>query len=156
MKRALVSLAVMGLAGVALGVCDPTDYDRPYGHYRDFSQPLGYGQPPPPPPPDYPPPPGYGPPPPHAAPLTPGQVAHMNDPAWCKAHPQRCAHLHSLAEGQQPPQGYGPPPQGYGPPPQNGYGPPPPQYGGAPQGYNLPPPNNGEANGPPQQMQQPQ
>lgn len=79
---------------------------------------------------------GYGP------GLTPRQAAKMNDPAWCNYHPQHCAALQARA-------GYGPPPPGYGPPPP-GYN------GGPPPGnYGPPPPQNGAANAPPQQMQQP-
>lgn len=168
MKRTLVSLAVLGVAGIMLGACayDPY-YDGPYDGY--YGPPRGaYG---PPPPANYPPP-GYDQPPAQGyAPqqLSARHVARMNDPNWCNAHPQRCAYFHSIADGQ--PQGYGPPPgyngqdqgppPGYndreqGPPPQ-GYGPPPgyEQQNGPPPNYG-PPPGGDEANGPPQQMQQPQ
>jgi hypothetical protein len=111
MKRVFVSLSLVGAAAIFLSGCA---YD-PY-----WNDPY-YG-------------PGYG-------PLSPRQIAKMNDPAWCNYHPQHCAALHARA-------GYGPPP-----PPPPGYGPPPPGYNGPPPGYNGPPPQG--ANAPPQQMQPP-
>jgi hypothetical protein len=152
MKRVIVSLALVAFA-LSLSACayDPYYYDRPYG-YREY---------PPPPPPGYgPPPPGYagpgpqqpnGPPPGYdgpdqqgpQAPLTQRQIAKMNDPTWCNAHPNRCAALRARAGGQ-PDQGYnGPPPGANGAapgqprqlqnaPPPGGYGAQPPQQGGPP------------------------
>jgi hypothetical protein len=132
MKRVFGSLMLAGAAAMLLSGCA---YD-PY-----WDGPDGYG-------------PG----------LTPRQAARLNDPQWCNSHPQRCQQLQARAGGYgAPPPGYGPPPPGYGPPqgsndgpPPGNYGPPPGnQYGPPPGNYGPPPPQNGQANAPPQQMQQP-
>jgi len=150
MKRVFAGLALAGLAA-SLGAC----VYYPHGPYGP-----GYGPPPPadggpPPGADYGPPPGGqgGPPPgygqegppqgdeesgPQGAemrPLTQQQIAKINDPTWCNAHPRHCQKLRSQYAAEHGGQG-GPPPQGAYGPPQGG------QYQGAPQGgqYQGPPP----------------
>jgi hypothetical protein len=60
-------------------------------------------------------------------PLTQQQIAKINDPTWCNAHPRRCEKLRGQYAAEQGGQG-GPPPQGAYGPPQGG------QYQGPPPG----------------------
>ena len=143
MRHILSGAALVALTA-ALGACvyyPNGPYGPGYGPYHPAAAP--------PPPPNYGPPPGpqggYGPPPgeqygppPGSGPqasaprLSPSQIAKMNDPNWCNAHPYHCRKLHSEYAASQG----GPPPGGqYGPPPQQGqYGPPPNAQGGPPPG----------------------
>jgi hypothetical protein len=60
-------------------------------------------------------------------PLTQQQIAKINDPTWCSAHPHRCQMLRNQYAAEQGGQS-GPPPQGAYGPPQGG------QYQGPPPG----------------------
>jgi hypothetical protein len=140
MKRVLAAVALAGLAA-SLGACVYYPHG-PYGPGYGPPPPAGYGEPPPGPeygpppgaqggpPPGYGqegPPPGYGDQGPQAGqmgPLTPQQIAKMNDPNWCGQHPHHCEKLRAEFAQQQGGQG-GPPPGAYGPPQGQNQGPPP-------------------------------